>query len=87
MQIGLLARGQVSVSSFVEEGNRVLAHVHHIGHDVEAEGDGIARVERFVVAEVQDGLIVGMSGYAAEDEARAALSADASRERPAGEDR
>jgi hypothetical protein len=87
MRLGLLARGQVSVSSFVEEGNRVLAHVHHIGDDVEAEGDGIARVERFVVAEVQAGLIVGMSGYAAEDEARAALNADASRERPAEEER
>jgi ketosteroid isomerase-like protein len=87
MQVGLLARGQVSVRSFVEEGNRVLAHVHHIGDDVEAEGEGIARVERFVVAEVHDGLIVGMSGYAAEDEARAAMSADASGERLAGVER
>ena len=64
----------------------MLAHVHHIGEDVEAEGDGMARAERFVVAEVQDGLIVGMSGYSAEDEARAALSVDASRERPGGEE-
>ena len=64
MQVGLLARGEVSVSSFVEEGNRVLAHVHRTGEDVVAEGDAITRAERFVVAEVHDGLIVGMSGYA-----------------------
>jgi hypothetical protein len=87
MQVGLLARGEVSVRSFVEEGNSVLAHVHHVGEDVEAEGDGIARVERFVVAEVHDGLIVGMSGYSAEDEARAALGADASGARAAGAER
>jgi ketosteroid isomerase-like protein len=87
MQIGLLARGQVSVQSFVEEGSRVLAHVHHIGDDVAAEDDASTRVERFVIAEVQDGLIVAMSGYAGEHEARAALSADASRERPPGEER
>jgi ankyrin repeat protein len=89
MQVGLLARGQVSVSAFVEEGNRVLAHVHHIGEDTGPPQDEeqLPRAERFVVAEVQDGLIVGMSGYAAEDEARAALSVDASRERLAGEER
>jgi ketosteroid isomerase-like protein len=88
MQVGLLARGQVSVRSFVEEGNRVLAHVHHVGDDTGPQDEvELPRAERFVVAEVHDGLIVGMSGYAAEDEARAALSADASGERPAGEER
>jgi ketosteroid isomerase-like protein len=67
MQIGLLAGGQVSVSAFVEEGNSVLVHVHRIADD---EGEDLSRAERFVVAEVSDGLIVRMCGYATEQEAR-----------------
>ena len=77
MRVGLLAGGQVSVSAFVEDGNRVLAHVHHTDEDEDTdEEDGAARAERFVVAEVGDGLIVRMCGYATEPEARAALSED-----------
>ncbi len=71
MQIGLLARGQVSVSAFVEDGNSVLAHVHRIADD---EGEELPRAERFVVAEVQDGQIVRMCGYATEQEAREDLA-------------
>jgi ketosteroid isomerase-like protein len=74
MRVGLLAGGQVSVSSFVEDGNSVLAHVHHVGDDQATDADEPPRAERFVVAEVADGLIVRMSGYATEPEARAALS-------------
>lgn len=66
----LLAGGQVSVSAFVEDGNSVLAHVHHIGDDQATDPDELPRAERFVVAEVNDGLIVRMSGYATELEAR-----------------
>ena len=77
MRVGLLAGGQVSISAFVEDGHRVLARVHHADHDENAdEEDELARAERFVVAEVRDGLIVRMCGYATEPEARAALSAD-----------
>jgi ketosteroid isomerase-like protein len=76
MRVGLLAGGQVSVSAFVEDGDRVLAHVHHADEDPDTQDDGIARAERFVVAEVKDGLIVRMCGYATEPEARAALSDD-----------
>lgn len=68
MRAGLLANGQVSVSAFVEEGNRVLAHVHPAGDTPEVR-------ERFVVAEVRDGQITHMHGYATEVEARAALGA------------
>lgn len=68
MRAGLLANGQVSVSAFVEEGNRVLAHVHPAGDTPEVR-------ERFVVAEVHDGQITHMHGYATEVEARAALDA------------
>jgi len=74
MRVGLLAGGQVSVSAFVEDGNSVLAHVHHIGEEPDSEQDGPRRAERFVVAEVQDGLIVRMCGYATEAEARETLS-------------
>jgi hypothetical protein len=72
MQIGLLAGGQVSVSAFVEDGSSVLAHVHRIADDHDPDGDeeGLPRAERFVVAEVSDGLIVRMCGYATEQEAR-----------------
>ncbi|MHB8692011.1 MAG: hypothetical protein ACYDHH_12265 [Solirubrobacteraceae bacterium] len=80
---GAGAGGQVSVSAFVEHGDRVLAHVHHAAdEDEDTLEDGIARGERFVVAEVKDGLIVRMCGYATELEARAALSED-----PAADDR
>ena len=51
MRIGLLANSEVSVSAFVEEGDRVIAHVHRVGDD-EAEPP-----ERFLVAEVHDGQI------------------------------
>jgi ankyrin repeat protein/ketosteroid isomerase-like protein len=67
MQFGLLAGGQVAVSAFVEDGNTVLAHVHRIGDD---DGEELPRAERFVVAEVSDGVIVRMCGYATEEEAR-----------------
>jgi hypothetical protein len=72
MQIGLLAGGQVSVSAFIEDGNSVLAHVHRITDDSDAEEDeqALPPAERFVVAEVSDGLIVRMCGYATEQEAR-----------------
>jgi hypothetical protein len=65
MRIGLLAGGRVSVSAFLEEGDRVLAHVHAVGEDEPPE--------RFVVAEVHDGQITQLSGYASEPEARDAL--------------
>ena len=72
MQIGLLAGGQVAVSAFVEDGNRVLAHVHRITDDNKPDEDEEEppRAERFVVAEVSDGVIVRMRGYATEQEAR-----------------
>jgi ankyrin repeat protein/ketosteroid isomerase-like protein len=72
MQIGLLAGGQVSVSAFVEDGNCVLAHVHRITDDngPEEDEEELPAAERFVVAEVSDGLIVRMCGYATEQEAR-----------------
>jgi ankyrin repeat protein len=71
MQIGLLAGGQVSVSAFVEDGNSVLAHVHRIAdQDSDEDEQQLPLVERFVVAEVSDGLIVRMCGYATEQEAR-----------------
>ena len=77
MQIGLLAGGQVSVSAFVEDGNSVLAHVHRIADDNNPDEDeeALPRAERFVVAEVSDGLIVRMCGYATEQEARDDLNA------------
>ncbi len=66
IRAGLLVSGQVSVSAFVEEGNRVLAHVQPAGDPLEVR-------ERYVVAEVHDGLITHMTGYADELTARAAL--------------
>lgn len=77
MRVGLLARDQVSVSSFVEDGNRVLAHVRHAYDESDVDEDVLPRSERFVVAEVRDGLIVRMCGYATEQEARADLSGHA----------
>lgn len=72
MRIGLLANREVSVSAFVEDGDRVLVHVHR----AEDDGDDGGPVERFVVAEVHDGQITELCGYATEPEARAALHAD-----------
>jgi ketosteroid isomerase-like protein len=69
MRIGLLANREVSVSAFVEEGDRVLAHVHRVGEDE------LGPRERFLVAEVHDGQITDLRGYASETEARAALEA------------
>jgi ankyrin repeat protein/ketosteroid isomerase-like protein len=77
MRIGLLANGTVSVSTFVEEGDRVLACVHAAG-----EGE-LEPAERFVVAEVHDGQITDLSGYASEPEARDALHGDSTPEAPA----
>jgi ketosteroid isomerase-like protein len=67
MRIGLLARGEVSVSAFIEEGDRVLAHVHRVGDDETSPP------ERFLVAEVHNGQITRLSGYATEPEAHDAL--------------
>lgn len=74
MRIGLLANREVSVSALVEDGDRVLAHVHRVddGDDDRDEEP----VERFVVAEVQDGQITHMHGYATEPEALDALRAE-----------
>ena len=74
MRIGLLAGGRVSVSAFLEEGDRVLAHVHAVGEDEPPE--------RFVVAEVHDGQITQLSGYASEPEARDALHDGSSQDAP-----
>ena len=70
MRIGLLANREVSVSAFVEEGDRVLAHVHRVGDD-----DDLGPPERFLVAEVHDGQITNLRGYATEPEAQNALNA------------
>ena len=75
MRIGLLANGEVSVSAFVEDGDRVLAHVHR-AHDDGEDDDRDTPVERFVVAEVHDGQITDMRGYATEPEALDALHAE-----------
>ena len=69
MRIGLLANGEVSVSAFVEEGDRVLAHVRRVGDDK------LKPPERFLVAEVHDGQITNLRGYATEPEAHDALHA------------
>jgi ketosteroid isomerase-like protein len=76
MRIGLLANSQVAVSAFVEEGDRVIAHVHRVG-----EGD-LGPAERFLVAEVHDGQITHLCGYATEPEARDALHPGAPPEGP-----
>ncbi len=75
MRIGLLARGQVTVSAFVEEGDRVLAHVRRVDgrDDPEHPEDELAPRERFTVAEVHDGQITHMRGYTTEAEAQVAL--------------
>jgi ankyrin repeat protein/ketosteroid isomerase-like protein len=71
MRVGLLANAAVSVSAFVEEGERVLAHVHRVG------GDELSPPERFLVAEVHGGEITHLSAYATESEAQDALDAGA----------
>jgi len=71
MRIGLLANSKVSVSAFVEEGNHVIAHVHRVGDDETGPP------ERFLVAEVHDGQITHLTGYATEPEAQRALDAGA----------
>ena len=68
MRVGLLANGAVSVSAFVEEGNRVLAHVHRVG------GDELGPPERFLVAEVHDGEITHLSAHVTEREAQEVLN-------------
>ena len=75
MRVGLLAGGRVAVSAFVEDGDRVLAHVHHIDEDQHTDEDAPPRAERFVVAEVHDGQITWMQGFATEPEALHALHA------------
>ena len=74
MRIGLVANREVSVSAFVEDGDRVLAHVHRVDDDGN-DDDGDSPVERFVVAEVHAGQITDMRGYATEPEALDALHA------------
>ncbi|MGO9958628.1 MAG: ankyrin repeat domain-containing protein [Solirubrobacteraceae bacterium] len=69
MRIGLLANSKVSVSAFVEAGDRVIAHVHRVGDDE------LGPPERILVAEVHDGQITNLRGYATEPEAQAALRA------------
>jgi ketosteroid isomerase-like protein len=69
MRIGMLANDKVSVSAFVEEGDRVLAHVHRVGDDE------LGPPERFLVAEVHDGQITNLCGYATEPQAQDALHA------------
>jgi ketosteroid isomerase-like protein len=68
-RIGLLANREVSVSSFLEAGDRVLAHAHRV-----ADGE-LGPPERFLVAEVHDGQITNLRGYATEPEAHDALHA------------
>jgi ankyrin repeat protein/ketosteroid isomerase-like protein len=68
MRIGLLANTKVSVSAFVEEGDRVIAHVHRVDDD-----DDLGPPERFLVAEVHDGQITDLRGYVTEPEALEAL--------------
>jgi hypothetical protein len=69
MRIGLVANGEVSVSAFLEEGDRVLAHVHRVGDNE------LGPPERFLIAEVHDGQITKLRGYATEAEAEEVLHA------------
>jgi hypothetical protein len=69
IRIGLLANREISVSAFVEAGDRVLAHAHRVG-DHEHDPP-----ERFLGAEVDAGQITDLCGYATEAEARDALHA------------
>lgn len=70
MRVGLLANSQVSVSAFVEDGERVLAHVHPV------DDDELGLPERFLVAEVHDCEITNLRVYATGPEARDALHTD-----------
>lgn len=70
MRIGLLANGEVSVGAFVEEGDCVLAHVHRLDDEPKPP-------ERFLVAEVHNGQITKLCGYATESDAHDALHAGA----------
>jgi ketosteroid isomerase-like protein len=72
MRIGWAAHGEIGVSALLEEGDRVLAHVHR------AQDAGPEPRERFVVAEVHDGQITRLCGYLTEDEAREALGEEPS---------
>ena len=81
MRIGLLANSEVSVSAFVEEGDRVIAHVHRVG-----DGDELGPAERFLVAEVHDGEITNLRGYATEPEAHDALHASSAPDAPSDSD-
>ena len=67
MRSGMLVNDKVSVSAFVEEGDRVLARVHRVGDDETSPA------ERFLVAEVHNGQITDLSAYMTEPEAREAL--------------
>jgi ketosteroid isomerase-like protein len=69
MRIGLLANRGVSVSALVGAGDRVVAHVHRV------DDDELEPPERFLVAEVHDGQITNLHGYATEREAQDALHA------------
>jgi ketosteroid isomerase-like protein len=69
MRTGLLANGVVSVSAFLEAGDRVLVRVHRVGDDE------LGPPERFLVAEAHDGQITNLRGYATEPEADEALHA------------
>ena len=80
MRIGLLANSEVSVSALVEAGDRVIAHAHRVGDDESRPP------ERFLVAEVHDGQITNLTGYATEPEARDALHAGAPPEGPPDSD-
>jgi ketosteroid isomerase-like protein len=71
MRIGLLANAGVSVSAFLEDDERVLAHVHRVGDDETSPP------ERFLVAEVHDGEITRLTAYVTEPEAQEALHAGA----------
>ena len=81
MRIGLLANSEVSVSAFVEEGDRVIARVHRVG-----DGDELGPAERFLVAEVHDGEITNLRGYATEPEAHDALHASSAPDAPSDSD-
>jgi ketosteroid isomerase-like protein len=71
MRSGLLANRGVSVSAFVEAGDRVLAHVHRV------DDDQSRPPERFLVVEVHDGQITSLRAYTNEPEAQDALHAGA----------
>ncbi len=59
-----------------KQGDRVLAHVHRVGDDE------LGPPERFLVAEVHDGQITHLRGYATEPEAHDALHAGAPPDAP-----